>query len=430
MPNCTCGKRAYFNVRGATVGLFCGEHKEPHMVDVKSKTCEANGCETQPIYNIRGESNARFCVKHKEPHMVNVKDKTCETDGCETLPAYNVCGEEKARFCAEHKEPHMVNVISKTCETDGCEKQPRYNVRGEKKGRFCAEHKKPHMINVKDKTCEADGCEIIPSYNIHGETKGRFCANHKEPHMINVKHKTCELCKTRRTYGFLGKGVTHCASHKQKGMICYPKRKCSSCKQLGTHEANGARFCEFHMPIGAENLGIATCTMCGLDDILTNGKCETCDPHVIQARRHAKENRVKDFLTAAGITFVHDKMLEGTGCGRERPDFQFDCGTHFVYLEVDEHQHDTYACECEQTRMVNLVEVRGMPVRWIRYNPDSYESLKGQRQVKIEQREKKLLEYVKWAMKHPQENDISSVLYLFYDEYDTTNQPWLSLIKK
>ena len=240
------------------------------------------------------------------------------------------------------------------------------------------------------------------------------------------------MCEIHAWYGWLGKGDSHCASHKQKGMITSPNRKCETacCKQLGTHEGNGARFCEEHMPVGAENLGVATCTMCGLDDILTNGKCETCYPQIIQIRRHAKENRVKDFLTAAGITFVHDKMLEGTLCGRERPDFQIDCGSHYLYVEVDEHQHDTYACECEQTRMVNLVEVRGMPVRWIRYNPDTYESQKGQRQVKIEQREKKLLEYVKWAMQHsPQEEgDISSVLYLFYDEYDATNQEWQTLI--
>jgi hypothetical protein len=325
----------------------------------------------------------------------------------------------------------MVDVINKTCETDGCEIRPNYNIRGEVKGRFCAEHKEPHMVDVKHKTCESDGCEIRANYNILGEVNGRFCGMHKEPTMVDVRNRKCreDECDKQTKYGFLGKGASHCASHKQKGMIRHANRKCASCKQIGTHEANGARFCEAHVPVGAENLGVATCTMCGLDDILTNGKCETCDPQVIQTRRHAKENRVKDLLVAAGFTFVHDKMLEGTGCGRERPDFQFDCETHFVYLEVDEHQHDTYACECEQTRMINLVEVRGMPVRWIRYNPDMYESLKGQRQVIIEKREKKLIEYVKWAMKHPPQ-DISNVLYLFYDEYDTTNQPWLSLIKK
>jgi hypothetical protein len=212
-------------------------------------------------------------------------------------------------------------------------------------------------------------------------------------------------------------------------MITFPTKKCQSCKQLGTHESNGTRFCEDHKPADAENLGIATCTSCGLDDILTNEKCNTCDPTIQKIRQHAKENRINDVLTAHKITFVHDKMLEGPQCGRERPDFQIDCGSHFVYVEVDEHQHRSYACECEQTRMINVVHARGMPVRWIRYNPDCYEPTKGQRYIKQEQREKKLVEYVTYAMKHsPQEDKaISNVLYLFYDEYDTTHQDWITL---
>jgi len=184
------------------------------------------------------------------------------------------------------------------------------------------------------------------------------------------------------------------------------------------------------MPVGAQNLGMAPCSVCGLDDILHDGKCDTCDPVAVQIRLHAKENHIRDVLNVAGISFVHDKMLEGPICGRERPDFQIDCGTHFVYVEVDEHQHQSYACECEQTRMVNLVEVRGMPVRWIRYNPDTYEPVKGQRQVKAEQREKRLVEYVLWAMKHtPQGNgNMSEVLYLFYNGYNTKHVEWMKLI--
>lgn len=470
MPNCHCGKRASFNIRGEKVGLFCATHKEVDMVDVVSKKCEADGCYRSPIYNIRGSTIRRFCKDHKGEDMIDVASKRCESDDCDTFPVYNIIGKNNGRFCKDHKTQDMIDVINKRCEINSCGKQPIYNVGGSSKGRFCADHKEPAMINVKTKKCEADGCDTIPNYNIRGLTKARFCAVHKEADMIDVVSKKCQAggcdkqpcynvrgetkgrfcsdhkqsdmvnviakrcctheCEKIVSYGLLGKGVTHCTSHKQNGMIRYPNRTCSSCKQLGTHEANGARFCEEHMPVGAENLGIATCTMCGLDDILTNGKCVTCDPQIIQIRRHAKENRVKDFLTAAGITFVHDKMLEGTLCGRERPDFQIDCITHFVYVEVDEHQHDTYACECEQTRMINLVEVRGMPVRWIRYNPDIYESRKGQRQVKLEQREKKLLEYINWAIQHSpeKEGDISSVLYLFYDEYDTVNQSWIKLI--
>lgn len=280
-------------------------------------------------------------------------------------------------------------------------------------------------------------CGKSAIYNIRGEKQARFCAEHKEPNMVDVKHKTCETdgCGTLVTYGFLGKSVSHCSSHKQKCMIRSPTRKCETtrCNLLGTHEANGIRFCEEHKPDDAENLGVDTCQSCGLEDILTNGKCCTCDPTIIQQRRHAKENRIGDILTASQITFVHDRTLEGFMCGRERPDFQIDCGTHFVYVEVDEHQHQSYACECEQTRMINLVEARGMPVRFIRYNPDVYEPVKGQRTQKQEQREKKLVEYVKYAMKHSPVNDHahahSNVLYLFYDEYDMKKQEWNILIQ-
>ena len=113
----------------------------------------------------------------------------------------------------------------------------------------------------------------------------------------------------------------------------------------------------------------------------------------------------------------------------ERVDYQFECGTHLVYVEVDENQHQSYACECEQGRMINLVEQRRVPVRWIRYNPDVYEPMKGQRKIKIEQREKKLIEYIRWSIKNSLEYGIiSNVLYLFYDEYNTTKQEWFKLI--
>ena len=383
----------YTNEKGDILGKC-----SPCRIKLVKTTNICKVCGIKAIYNFEGEKNAICCYKHKEVNMINIKHKKCETKGCKKYPVFNFEGKTTPSFCSEHKEDGMVNVTSNRCESDGCEKRPNYNTRGETKGRFCLEHKEPHMVDVKNKRCETDGCETITSSG----------------------------------YGWLGKGKSHCATHRQKGMITSPNRKCetSCCKQLGTHESEGVRYCEDHKPSGAENLGVDTCTVCGLEDILTNGKCNTCDPSILHIRRHAKENRVRDVLTASGIKFVHDKMLEGTSCGRERPDFQIDCETHFVYVEVDEHQHNSYACECEQTRMINLVEARGMPVRFIRYNPDVYEPMKGQRKVKLEQREKKLVEYVKYAMTRPpqEEGVFSNVLYLFYDEYDTTNQVWHKLV--
>jgi hypothetical protein len=78
MPKCHCGKHASFNVRGETKGRFCKEHKEPNMVDVKNKTCEADGCTIRPNYNIPGGKKGRFCFIHKEHDMVDVIHKICE----------------------------------------------------------------------------------------------------------------------------------------------------------------------------------------------------------------------------------------------------------------------------------------------------------------------------------------------------------------
>ncbi len=85
------------------------------------------------------------------------------------------------------------------------------------------------------------------------------------------------------------------------------------------------------------------------------------------------------------------------------------------------------------------------------YNPDVYEPAEGCRKVKQEQREKKLVEYTKWAIKHapntisvethkavpqglralrasphPSPVAMSDVLYLFYDGY--TKGEWERLI--
>jgi hypothetical protein len=291
------------------------------------------------------------------------------------------------------------------------------------------------MINITTRRCLGNGCMKHPTFNHPGAKIGLYCKDHAEDGMVDTINAFCNHtgCNTRAKFGFVGKIMSRCSTHRLQGMIKSPTRKCctSRCINVGTHEFCGQRYCETHAPPNSENLGVATCTVCSLDGILTGGKCETCDPQVIQIRRHAKENRVKDVFTAAGLTFVHDRALEYQSCGRERPDFQFDCGTHWLYVEVDEHQHETYACECEQARMVNLVEVRGMPVRWIRYNPDVYEPIKGQRVATLEQREKKLLEYVKWAMQHPPQDEkmISTVLYLYYDEHDTKKQEWQTLIE-
>ena len=429
-----CRKGPVFNVLGESKGLYCAIHKDPEMVNVKNMTCKYDGCRKGPSFNSLGESKGLYCSVHKHPEMVDVKHITCNYDGCRKIPAFNRLGESKGLYCVSHKDPEMVNVNEMTCNHDGCRKIPSFNAIGESKGLYCASHKKTEMVNVKEITCNHDGCRKIPSFNTIGKSKGLYCVSHKKTEMVNV-HKTCEFkdCGTQPSYGWLGKSLTYCGTHRLKGMIKSTKRQCSTtyCKSLGTHEYNGERYCDEHKPDNATNLGLDTCSSCGLEDILTNGTCNTCDPTTVMIRRHVKENRVKDVLTANKFKFIHDKILESVACGRERPDFQIDCGDFYIYLEVDENQHESYACECEQTRMINLVHARGMPVMFIRYNPDVYEPVPGQRRIKLEQREKQLMAYLKHYMKNPpmSQGAFANVLYLFYDGHDSHNPSLHTLLE-
>jgi hypothetical protein len=55
------------------------------MINVKSKRCESEGCETIPTYNYEGQKQGKYCSTHRLEGMVNVRDKKCLTPYCITI---------------------------------------------------------------------------------------------------------------------------------------------------------------------------------------------------------------------------------------------------------------------------------------------------------------------------------------------------------
>jgi hypothetical protein len=173
------------------------------------------------------------------------------------------------------------------------------------------------------------------------------------------------------------------------------------------------------------NLVEHPCKTCGLIQVLNgDGVCMYCDP-AEQVRMKAKELEVKSWLDAKGIKYEsHDRMIDRGACIRNRPDFIFDAGTHMVVLEVDEHQHQQYACECEQTRMVNISQSLGMPTLFVRYNPDPYRSAHGKRCDPAKgTRQKELLERLQYGLQNPPQDGFCEVIYLYYDGYQGALEP-------
>ena len=315
------------------------------------------------------------------------------------------------------------------CKYDGCTSYPVFNVSGETKGRFCSQHKEVGMVDVKNKRCEYDGCTSRPVFNVSGETKGRFCSGHKEVGMVDVKNKRCEHdgCTSRPSYGYPGQPSSFCAIHKVDSTMLHSKKRCTvqNCKNWSTHGLVKPQRCETHAIIDDKNLVERACQNCNLVDIVNrDGVCESCDHWFRKRPRLAKQREVFQFLESQmpdkPCTSI-DKIPTGLkDCGdKERPDGLWELADRNVLLEVDEDQHDTRPCHCEQTRMMNISQALGCErTIWIRYNPDSFKSLESRKWSSAHKRLHLLKMWLEWAFTVDLTTlSTISVVYLFFDNF-------------
>ena len=255
-----------FNFKGGK-GRFCKSHKIAGMIDVKSRYCEYDGCESiQPVYNFQGE-RGRFCKMHKAYGMVNVKSKRCEYDGCDkTQPVFDIQG-GKGKFCKAHKLPGMIDVKNQRCQHDNCGKlNPTFDIKGGK-GRFCKIHKLPDMVDVRNKRCEYDGCESLnPVFDIIGKI-GRFCIKHKSAEMIDVRSKKCkyEGCRTQPSFNIKGGKGIFCKLHKTSEMVEVKTKRCQydgclSINPVFDVKGGKGRFCVTHKTLEMIDIKSKQCT--------------------------------------------------------------------------------------------------------------------------------------------------------------------------
>ena len=385
--------------------------------------------------------------------MIDVKSKTCIEEGCKKLPSYNIEGESRPLYCSDHKKDCMINIKHKTCIEKGCKIRPTYNIEGETKALYCNEHKKDGMIDVKNKTCIEEFCKKRANYNFKGETKALYCNEHKKEGMINIKDKTCIVCKKRPSYGLPGTSKTHCETHKKPGMFRNPTKSCKSkdCKEYATHGFKDPLFCENHAEKDHYNLCERKCTnqSCPyperLDILNREGLCVTfCSlikrDQMMKTHIKKKEEFIGNLLkTEIKQELSHRDQIIDSSCSKVRPDFVFDCGTHFVIIEVDEHQHKSYSnCgstleerqKMENKRMFMIFQSFGGPrTAFIRYNPDVFRVNDKVVTMSDQKRHKCLLQWVKHYLKNQPEKPLE-VKYLFYDGYDESDRTMISICEQ
>ena len=244
-----------------------------------------------------------------------------------------------------------------------------------------------------------------------------------------------DSCETRAAYGIPGNRPSHCSKHRAAGMILKPMAKCSDCNEPALWGINWIpRHCELHKVSEDENLVERPCISCGLPYILDKqNKCENCNPESWTTARLAKQNALMDYLDTRGLKGLStDKIVDGGICGKERPDRIYDLSDKILILECDEHQHRERACLCEQTRMVNIGQsFGGLPVYFLRWNPDPYTPAGCKKLEDIRKRYKLVGDFIADISvgKMTLPPALVSALYMYYDEWSSlAEEEWKVLV--
>lgn len=87
------------------------------MINNYYPKCQNELCKKIPTYNYKGEKDAIFCFEHKEENMIDVKHITCKSEGCMTRGNKNYKG--YCVNCFQHlfpTDPLTFQIRSKTKE--------------------------------------------------------------------------------------------------------------------------------------------------------------------------------------------------------------------------------------------------------------------------------------------------------------------------
>lgn len=415
----TCNKIiATFGYKGGKAE-YCSADQLPNMIDVTKDYCIEPECNIGASFNFRDVKPYLYCSEHALEGMVNNKLVMC-TKCLKTSASYGTDG--KLECCKQCKTPEMTKIRKvKRCkfkEKEDDEECPHVPSYGYENGKieYCKKHALKNMVDLKHDMCH---CGTIATFNVPGEKIGLYCKKDAKPGMIDVTAPRCD-CGTTAGFGFPGQSPTKCAKDKIIGMISNPTKRCAKtpCKEIAIYGNNKAIHCEEHKEPNEYNLIEKECKSCNLLTFLNEKElCGFCDPTMIKTFRLAKQKEVKSILDANNLKYtLYDKVIDSQ-CGYERPDFLFDCNTHFVVIEVDENQHRQN--ECEDVRMFNMSQTLGMKTIFIRYNPDNYK-IQGKKQVTSKKKRHADLLKCLQTMKEKkvEEIDFVSAIYLFYDDYD------------
>jgi len=424
-PRCFCGKSK------PTFGLInrkpthCRKCKDNSMIDVMHKKCIV--CKNIiPSYGlIRG--HATHCANCKVDGLIDVVNPGCKC-GKVSKPHYGY-RDSIAECCTECKEDGMIYKYQRLCR-DCKKKTARFSYEKELPS-HCTSCRKSGMILTTHKTNICKKCRQKPAVFSASDyyRVPVYCASCSVTNSQRIKGNLCthKNCSKLATFGFPGVKAINCAVHRQDGTIYCPRRKCmvQNCHDFAIFGIGKPLRCEIHKEPEDIDLIQRRCQSCDLISIVTDsGLCSYCDPNNNRPTYMHRQRIISSLICSTELPaemIGEDCIVSEKSCAaRERPDFVWDCGTHYIILEVDENQHKSYPVECEIIRMINIAQsIGGPPIVFIRYNPDSYRTKQMVYNTMQSFRHKILIKNLRREIERIPRNFVEAV-YLFYDGWSGT----------
>lgn len=208
------------------------------------------------------------------------------------------------------------------------------------------------------------------------------------------------------------------------------------------HVCGGNRICQHgrRKERCPECGGTSICSNCHFVVVMKRGGlCASCRP-TPNIRSRCREVKLAgtldqwaddDKISKYTTWNKQNQLADPLQCGKYRVDFTFETPSGVVFLECDEKQHSEYVKRCELVRQAEVaLGYGGLPVHWIRYNPDAFKINGTTRVTKRGERESTLLRNLQLALTRPDYEHFITVTYICYDNPGTTNEDPDALVQR
>jgi hypothetical protein len=286
-----------------------------------------------------------------------------------------------------------------------CEhKKRKFNCKECGGGAYCVHGKrKENCIEC----CATNFCIHKKRKNKCAECDGSYLCIHKKYKNSCVECKGSLICihEKRKNDCVICSGSSICPHKKRKfnckecggGNFCTHGKAKSRCKECGgsaycphdkikfnCRECGGGGFCK-HDKLKTrckECGGVSLCKSEWCHTISNknnDGYCLLCFIHLFPDKKTSRNYKTKEIaIRDELITYFNNyqwicdkKILNGKSF--RRPDILLELEKQILIIEIDENQHITYDCSCNNKRLMEIsLDFEHKPIVFVRFNPDSY----------------------------------------------------------